>query len=267
MTDFALDAATSLEPLGENRFLCRGEGAYWNFTSAFGGCALAVGLSAVRASAVIDADLVSLNAVFPDPLKSKDLTVVTNCLRQKVKTSFWRASFFEAPQDVGPVLFSADMVFSRRSKTETAFQTPAPAAPAFEACPAFDAAMGPRWMAHYEQRNIGGQPFTRQASPRSLIWLAERDGRPWDEKSVVAASDAFMPRIFFADTTPRFGATVSLSLHMFATGAEFAAAGGDPLLLEGDSDLIGDGLYDQRGKLWSSAGHLLAVANQVAFYR
>lgn len=138
---------------------------------------------------------------------------------------------------------------------------------AIKGCPEFDAATGPKWMSHYSQRNITGQPFTRQPSPRGLFWLAERDGRHWDEKSVVAVSDAFMPRIFFADTTPRFGATVSLSLHLFATGAEFAAAGSDPLLLEGDRDLIGHGLYDQRGKVWSSAGHLLAVANQVAFYR
>jgi acyl-CoA thioesterase len=267
MSDYALDIATALEPLGDGRFLCSGEGAYWNFTSAFGGWALAVGLAAVRATDTSGGALISINAIFPDALKAKDLIVETTCLRQKAKTSFWRVSFYEAGLDDAPLLFSADMILSSRRKTEAAFQTPGPSAPSFETCEAFDAAIGPKWMAHYEQRNIKGQPFTRQETPNSLIWMAERDCRPWDEKGIVAVSDTFMPRIFFADTTPRFGSTVSFSLHMFANAEDFDAAGNAPLLLEGDSDLVGDGLYDQRGKIWSSSGRLLAITNQVAFYR
>jgi acyl-CoA thioesterase len=267
MSKFALDIATALEPLGDGRFLCRGEGAYWNFTSAFGGWALAVGLAAVRATDTSGGALISINAIFPDALKAKDLIVVATCLRQKAKTSFWRVTFYEAGQEDAPLLFSADMILSVRRKTDAAFQTPAPDAPPVETCEEFDAAMGPKWMAHYQQRNIKGQPFTCQETPNSLIWMAERDGRPWDEKGIVAVSDTFMPRIFFADTTPRFGSTVSFGLHLFANGADFEAAGNVPLLLEGDSDMIGDGLYDQRGKMWSSAGCLLAITNQVAFYR
>ncbi len=267
MPSYALDTATHLEPLGDGRFRCRADQAYWNFTSAFGGWALALALEAVRLAGGAEGDLVSINAIFPDALKAKDLTLTAACLRQKAKTAFWRVEYRLADVADSPLLFSADLVLSKRRASEVAFQTAAPVVPAFEACPVFDSGMGPKWMAHYEQRTVHGQPMTKQARPNSLIWMAERDGRPWDEKGLAAVSDAFMPRVFFADTTLRFGSTVSYSLHVFAEADDFMQAGSEPLLMEGDADAIASGVYDQRGKIWSTAGRLLAVTNQVAFFR
>ncbi|HAH10971.1 MAG TPA: hypothetical protein DCL54_14795 [Alphaproteobacteria bacterium] len=264
---FALDAATQLQRTAEGEYLVRGELAYWNFNSAFGGWAMAVAQAAVREAGGPDGALISLTAVFPDALKAKDLLVRAAPLREKAKTVFWRVSFTHASEHDGPTVFSADLIVTQRRKTQSTFAAPMPVAPPFADCPIFDASLGPKWMQHYEQRGIEGQPLTVQEHPRNRVWFVERDGRPWDEKGLVAISDAFMPRIFFIDATPRFGATVSFGLHLFAQADDYASAGNAPLLLEGDADAIGDGLYDQRGKLWSGDGRLLAVSNQVALYR
>lgn len=264
---FALDAATHLERLSEGTYLVRGERAYWNFNSAYGGWAMAVAQAAVRETGGPDGALISLTALFPDALKAKDLIVRAAPLREKAKTMFWQVSFVLADKPDGPVVFNADLIVTHRRKTQSAFSAPMPSAPPFAECPIFDASLGPKWMQHYEQRGIEGQPFTVQDRPRNRVWFVERDSRPWDEKGLVAVSDSFMPRIFFIDTTPRFGATVSFGLHLFAQPADFAAAGNAPLLLEGDADAIGDGLYDQRGRIWTGDGRLLAVSNQVALYR
>ena len=42
MSSYPLDAATELETLSETRLKSTGGEAYWNFTSAFGGWALAL---------------------------------------------------------------------------------------------------------------------------------------------------------------------------------------------------------------------------------
>ena len=48
MTEFSLDTATQLEKLSDTRLKSSAGEAYWNFTSAFGGWALALGYSAVQ---------------------------------------------------------------------------------------------------------------------------------------------------------------------------------------------------------------------------
>ena len=50
MTTYPLDDATQLDTISENRLRSSAGEAYWNFTSAFGGWALALGYSSVQAA-------------------------------------------------------------------------------------------------------------------------------------------------------------------------------------------------------------------------
>jgi len=97
--------------------------------------------------------------------------------------------------------------------------------------------------------------------------LKEKDARPLDSKGLAAMADTFMPRVFFITDKPKLGYTVSLALSILVSDAELAQAGRDFLFLEGDSDCVRAGAYDQRGRLWSRSGRLLATTNQIAFFR
>jgi len=80
-------------------------------------------------------------------------------------------------------------------------------------------------------------------------------------------SDAIAPRTFFVTEKPTFGSTISISVSLFASDADYAEVGEDFVMIEGDSSVIRSGAYDQSGKLWSRSGKLLAISNQVAFYK
>ena len=125
---------------------------------------------------------------------------------------------------------------------------------------------GPRWLAHYEQRLALGKPFSAQPSPHSAIWLRDLNGRPWDAKGLLAASDTPMPRTFFVDETPRFGSTVTYTLQVFAGSEELALLGSEPLLIEANGDTIQHGRYSQATYIWSVGGRLLATSYQLGFF-
>ena len=88
-----------------------------------------------------------------------------------------------------------------------------------------------------------------------------------DAKLLITLSDAIAPRTFFVTETPTFGSTISFSVNLFASDEDYAEAGGDFVMIEGDGSVIRAGTYDQRGKLWSRSGKLLAISNQMAFYK
>ena len=84
---------------------------------------------------------------------------------------------------------------------------------------------------------------------------------------MTAVADSFFPRTFYFAKTLRMGATVSLSVNLFASEADYAQAGADLLLAEADSDCVRGRTYDQTGRIWSRTGRLLAVTRQMAVFR
>ncbi|WP_379545368.1 acyl-CoA thioesterase [Qipengyuania sp. DSG2-2] len=263
---YALDEALHLEPLGPGHYRLGAAQAYWNFTSAFGGWALAAAFAGVSRHEDSAGDLLTLGAVFPDALPEEPLDLHVSPIRMRSRTQFWKAQIVR-PEQTGAVLFECQLVLSKRKEHETGFDRPPPAAKAPEDCTEMDMTMGLKWLRHYRQRPVSGTPFSKQEEPASLVWIEEADGRPWDEAGLIAVSDTMMPRVFFADTVPRFGATASYSLHSFVTAEEIRKLGTMPLLVETNSDAIALGSYDQRARVWSQAGQLLFVTNQVGIFR
>lgn len=265
MPEYPLDTATLLTKGEEGSFASAGGAAYWNFQSAFGGWALALALEAVRAAGPQEALLASATAHFMKPLPEQGLALTVRPLREGRRTSFVRAEGF-AGEDRPQPLFAADFVFSDAREGALDYATDFPQACPPEQATPLPTTPGPRWLAHYDQRLAEGRPFTAQERPRTLAWVRDAAGRPWDEKAILALSDTPMPRTFFLDPAPRFSATVSYDLHMLCTRAELEALGSDYLLVETDAPRVARGRFSQAVRIWSADGTLIAVSHQLAFY-
>ena len=266
MSDYPLDTATQLQTLNDSRVKAAGGGQmYWNFTSAFGGWALALGYEAVQQARPQTAMLASMTASFIRPLPESGVEIEVRALRDGRRTNFIRAEFYAeaAPDDL---LFTADYVFSDMKEKPLDYTGAFPAVAAPEDAPLMPTEPGPKFLSRYEQRVALGQAFTVQEQPHSAHWVRDAADRPWDAKALLAASDSPMPRSFFLDTTPRFGATVQSDLHVICSAEELAACGSDFLLIETTSDRVYSGRYSQVARIWSREQQLLAVANQIFFY-
>lgn len=265
MPDFPLDTATCLEALSETRFSSAGGGAYWNFTSAFGGWALALGYEAVQQAHPQTGLLASATASFLKPLPETGLMIDTRTLREGRRTNFMRAEF-SGEADPSALVFAADYVFSDIKDKPLDYACAMPQVIAPEEAPLLPSEPGPKFLSRYDQRVALGTPFSAQESPHSAFWVRDAADRPWDAKALLAVSDTPMPRTFFVDPTPYFGATVQYDLHVLCSAADLEACGDDFLLVEATSDRVYSGRFSQRARIWSRAGRLLAITNQLAFY-
>lgn len=265
MVQFTLDQATNLTPLDDGMLLSPDGAAYWNFRSAFGGWALALALEAARAARPRLSLLASATAHFLKPLPEHGLTLGVRLMREGRRTDFLRVEGF-AQEDRQNPLFTADFVFSDAREGALDYTTACPKVAAPEDCDLLPTTPGPRWLANYEQRMAVGKPFSAQDRPRSVAWVRDANGRPWDEKAILALSDTPMPRTFFLDPAPRFSSTVTYGLHLMCTRAELETLGSGFLLVETDALRVARGRFTQDVRIWSPTGQLLAVSNQLAFY-
>lgn len=263
-----LDQETTLTALGDGVYSRPVSTVFWNMQSAFGGWALAVAMEAVKGHAHPESELSSVNAIFLEAIGAGEVFVQVHTLSQRKRTGFFRAEMRKDGLE-GDLLFSADVVLSQRPETRLAYTATMPdiAAPDKASPLAFPPGMGPRWFGHYDQRIATGKPFTVQENPASAVWMREGDGRPLDSKGLIAISDVPMPRSFFLHDTLVFSSTVSYSLYNFATESELREIGNAHVLVESDSEYVRKGTADQRARIWSQTGSLLAVTSQIAFFR
>jgi acyl-CoA thioesterase len=263
---YSLDEATALETVGPNTFRLQPSDTYWNMMGAFGGWSVASALRAVLSMDNARGHVVSLNAVFPAAFKKVPLILTASLLSRRTQTDFWRVSMTteEAP---ATLVFSADIVMSNGRNTDLSYDAPMPEAPSPEEMTRADLSAGPAWQQRYEQYIYKGRPFRAAERAYTLNWLREADGRPIDTIGLAAISDTYMPRTFFLSDKVRMGSTVSFSVNFHASPDELAAIGNDFLLMDGDSDVVGAGMYDQRGRVWSRAGKVIAITNQLGFFR
>lgn len=264
-TSYPLDTATQLEQIADDRFRSSAGEAYWNFTSAFGGWALALGYTAVQRAQSQDAMLASAVATFLKPLPESGLVIDVRSLRAGRRTNFLRTEF-SAEGSPEEKVFAADYVFSDLKDKELDYSCDFPDVRAPEDATRLPDTPGPKFLSRYEQRVALGKPFSAQERPHSAFWVRDAAERPWDAKALLAVSDTPMPRTFFVDPTPRFGATVTYDLQVFCTDEELERQHGGFLLVEASSDRVYSGRISQTTRIWSREKRLLAVSNQLAFY-
>ena len=265
MTQFALDTATKLTQISDTYVRSQGSEVYWNFQSAFGGWALALGYSAIQQTMAQTSMLASTTASFLKPLPHSAIDIDVRLLREGRRTSFLRTEFSSEDKPEEP-LFTANYVFSDMKEKELDYTGDFPDAKRPEDSDILPGTPGPKFLSRYEQRVALGQPFTAQERPHSAFWVRDVEARPWDAKALLAVSDTPMPRTFFLDTQPRFGATVQYDLHVFCAQTDLDEIGGDFLLVEATADRVFSGRFSQTTRIWSPSRKLLAISNQIAFY-
>lgn len=268
MTRFALDTATELERISDNRFRRDVDQTWWNFNNAFGGWAAATAYSAVKAQNDHRGELLSLNAVFPRAVKAGAVEVQAERIAKRTQSDFWRVSLFDA-DELNELLVAFDIVMGRkRALDEDSYENIPPDAPDPAALEVMElSGLGPVWLQHYEQRPFIGTPFSRNIRPKSCAWISHKDGRPFDTKALIALSDTPMPRVFFTSTTPRFGSTITFSVSSVCGEEALSSINSQRVLIEADSRSVARGSYDQIVNIWSECGTLLFVSNQTAVYR
>ena len=265
MQIYPLDSSTELTLIDGYRFAVKDGGAYWNFQSAFGGWALALGFAAIEQAHPQSAMLAGATATFMKPLPQEGLEVSVRSLREGRRTSFQRSEF-SATGSPDELIFAGDYVFSDMKEKPLDYSCDLPVVTPIEDAPRLPDSPGPKFLSRYEQRVALGQPFSAQERPHSAFWVRDAAGRPWDAKALLAVSDTPMPRTFFLDPTPRFGATVQYDLQIFCTREELAELGSEFLLIEATSDRVRSGRFSAQTRIWSQSGNLLAISNQIAFY-
>ena len=267
METYALDGATALTQISEDRFAREVDQTWWNFDSAFGGWAAATALSAVEAHSEVRGELLTINCLFPAAIKAGRVELNVELMARRTQSDFWRVTMTHEAAD--GVVFSADLVMGRRRKIdEPGFQVAAPTVPDQDAVPLMDMeGVGPAWLQHYDQRLFQGVPFTVNETPTTRALISHKDKRRIDTKALLAIADTPMPRVFFTSTTPRFGSTIALSVSLICGRERLSDLSPDTALIEANSRCVNNGIYDQDVRIWSSDGSLLAVSNQTAVYR
>jgi len=265
MTAYPLDTATQLETLSDTRLKSAGGEAYWNFTSALGGWALALGYSAIQRARPQSGMLASATASFLKPLPADGIAIDVRALREGRRTNFLRTEF-SGQGEGADLVFAADYVFSDLKEKPLDYTGDFPDVKEPEDAERLPDNPGPKFLSRYEQRVALGKPFSAQERPHSACWVRDAADRPWDAKALLALSDTPMPRTFFVDPTPRFGATVQYDLHVMCSAEEMAACGSDFLLVEASSDRVYSGRFSAVTRIWSRDKRLLAISNQLAFY-
>lgn len=263
---FALDRGIKLDKTGSDLASCQPSDSYWNMRSMYGGWILSVAFESVSSQPNFRGELLSINASFIEAVQLEGISIRTRLLQSRSKTDFWRVELLRE-DDAGRVLFTADIVVGERRATDIDYSGDAPIAAAPESYARLDTNGFPEWLNRYELRIVKGVPLTKNDNADSLAWARDRDLRPLDSKGLVAISDSFIMRPFLLSEEIHMGATVSFSLYVFADNQTLSSIGSDYLLLEGNSKIVKQGMYDQGGYIWSPSGQLLAATNQLGLYR
>jgi len=100
-----------------------------------------------------------------------------------------------------------------------------------------------------------GEP---SGDPTIRGWFALAGDEPVDEIAMLLAADAFAPPVFNSNIPMAWVPTVELTVHIRSMPAP------GPLRVAFRNRFIHDGLLDEEGELWDSAGTLVAQCRQLA---
>jgi acyl-CoA thioesterase len=260
--DFTSDVA--LTRRGTTRFLGVVAPHWWVDRGAHGGFLAAVALNAAIQT-VDDPNRppCSLTTHFLRPAAVGEVEVsvaversgrrLTNCL-------------VRLEQDGQPVVLSLIAFASPRPAKSSFDSTRFPSAPppdGLEPLPV-EADGLPPFMGNFEFRfALGNLPFSGADERSCAVWMKTLAPRPPDPLAIVAFADAWAPTPFIATTEPAAAPTVDLTVH-FRDHSWYEHAGADEHVLASfRSELLREGVFEERGELWSRGGRLLAQSIQL----
>jgi acyl-CoA thioesterase len=258
-----LDEALSVRAI-EGGWEATPDAGYEALNGMLGGWTTAVMLAAIDADsdATHQASAITINFLQPVP-PGPPVRVMVDALGGGRSVSHWAARV--GPVDSEDVLAAAIAVFTARRASDEHVQVTMPNVPGPEGLEAFhppDPA-GERT----DTRPVEGHPPFGRMDTRSVSWIREMSGRPMDRVQLAMLADQSAPRSFFWSDAPRPSATLTMTVYFHATDDELLAVGDDFVLHEAVGSRGVASTADQRARLWSRSGILLATTEQLTWYR
>ncbi|MEO0576445.1 MAG: thioesterase family protein [Pseudomonadota bacterium] len=265
--NYALDQATHLTVINDDRYNVTLDQRFWNVRSAFGGWVGAVCAEAVQRHREFRFAIVTQQINFHAAVRSESLVVSVRLIERRRTMDFWQidVSPSDQPERVDA---SATIVCGEQEATQIGYETDMPEHRAVADCvrlPSGDST--PNWFEHFDIRLAKGRPFSMNQTANSATYVREADGRQLDAKALLAISDTPMPRTFFRANSMTFAATISLSTYVYASESELTEVGTGYLLLDTQCKVIRHGFLNQETYLYREDGLLLATSYQTGRFR
>ncbi len=237
--------------------------SFRNINDPYGGWSAAVLARAILDTCDPELELVSLTTDYLSVPSGGRLQIDVDCDRSGRRTEFWRA-VLTGRADTSPAN-RAIAILARRRDTLEWTEGSSPDVPPPEDCHTIDLPMA--WNRVIEIKPTMDFPMSMDVATHFSSWVRFRPGRALDSVGLVALADTPMPRLFQVIGRQESVATVSMTVYLHATSADYAAVGDDYLLVDTRGARGGRGFYDQHATIWSRDGRLLVTTQQIVWYR
>ena len=231
--------------------------------SPYGGWSAAVLARAILDTCDPEQELVSLTTDYLSVPSGGRLRIDVDCDRSGRRTEFWRA-VLTGRADTSPAN-RAIAILARRRDTLEWTEGSSPDVPPPEDCHTIDLPMA--WNRVIEIKPTMDFPMSMDVDTHFSSWVRFTPGRALDSVALVALADTPMPRLFQVIGRQESVATVSMTVYLHATSADYAVVGDDYLLVDTRGARGGRGFYDQHATIWSRDGRLLVTTQQIVWYR
>ena len=237
--------------------------SFRNINDPYGGWSAAVLARAILDTCDPEQELVSLTTDYLSVPSGGRLQIDVDCDRSGRRTEFWRA-VLTGRADTSPAN-RAIAILARRRDTLEWTEGSSPDVPPPEDCHTIDLPMA--WNRVIEIKPTMDFPMSMDVATHFSSWVRFTPGRALDSVALVALADTPMPRLFQVIGRQESVATVSMTVYLHATSADYAAVGDDYLLVDTRGARGGRGFYDQHATIWSRDGRLLVTTQQIVWYR
>lgn len=264
-----LDHAVRLEPVEPGLYRGATTPEYWNMAGPFGGATAAIMLKAVLDHPERRGRPVAQTVNFCAAVAEGPFDVAVRLVRDGRSTQHWQVELSQG----GKIATTSSAVTGAERETWTHTPGAPPQVPPAEQTPVLDTTGRNGWRARYEFRYVRGEPTPgggsaeAPASAVSQTWIRDEPRRPLDYVSLAAISDSIVVKILQVRGDVPPVATVSLSTYFLADEAALARQGSRPVMGVSDARVFRHGFNDQSAELWSDDGQLLAVSNQVVWFK
>ncbi len=263
LTEF--DRATSIEALGDGRYLGEIHSGWDIGGNANGGYVLAVAAAAMRAEAG-RADPITITAHYLRPVPAGPLEIVTEVAKRGRQLTTVVATARRNGSDLLRVIGAFGELDAPDHSHDVVTGAP-PQLTDYDASvdrqatsngPGFPVNLMGRLAVRLHPDDGGFQHG--QTTGRAVMrgWFAFADDRPVDTLALLLAADSFPPAVFNLEIEPGWVPTVDYNVQVRARPAP------GPIACRFETRFLTDGRLEEDGELWDSTGQLVALSRQLA---
>lgn len=262
-----LDQVVALEHAGVNLYHGHTHEAWANMVGPFGGTTAATMLNAILEHPQRHGDPLALTLNYAGPVADGEFHIEARPVRTNRSNQHWVLEMRQGDD----VVTTATALTGLRRETWSETESAPPQVPAPEDLPRASEDRGVKWISNYDMRFVTGGwddvVEEGQTTSTTTMWIRDSPDRGLDHLALTAMGDSFFPRSFLRLGRPVPAGTVTLSIYYLATADEIAAQGTDFILGSVHSHRFHGNYHDESARLWSRDGTLLAVSNQLMYFK